>query len=162
MITFVRETLTVRVDAQSPAEVVAGLDGVRHLLEGRTTAGLDESKGNSQIKVVVNAQGGGAEVGSLRTDVSVCNALGIDIGHLTAKIRDAANSCDELTERQLAMLLGLLNTLEQQANLPQEKRLSATKLRSIIDSVSTLCQGVGGLATVWSVWGSAIGKLFGL
>lgn len=55
-----------------------------------------------------------------------------------------------------------LEELSKQANLPKDKRVNKSVLKAIISSIGGALSAGGGLAEIWSTWGTEISSFFGI
>lgn len=84
-----------------------------------------------------------------------------DVGKALEALTAAIKKEPGLADDKRTAVLQQVNFLGQQAAMPVEKRQGGL-LKPIIDTVSGICAGVGGLAAAWVTWGPVITKFFGL
>ncbi len=83
-----------------------------------------------------------------------------DIGKAIDALTDAINGEAALADENRSELLQQMEFLGDQAATPIEKRKGGL-IKPIIDTLSGVCAGVGGLAAAWATWGIVISKFFG-
>jgi hypothetical protein len=104
--------------------------------------------------------------------IQLAESIDVKIGELRAQEGndDIANALKELTtaidkenlvEEQRNELLEQIELLGDQASVPKDQRKRG-QIKPIIDSLSGVCAGAGGLAAVWQVWGPVVMKFFGV
>jgi hypothetical protein len=83
-----------------------------------------------------------------------------DIGKALDALTEAIKGEPTLNDANRTAVLQQVNFLGKQATLPVDKREGGL-IKPIIDTVSGMCAGVGGLAVAWATWGPVIFKFFG-
>lgn len=78
------------------------------------------------------------------------------------KVTGAVTHSAELTARERTELLELLDELSRQAVLSRTQRAKPGVIKGILTGLATGLAAAGGLAEVWSIWGSVIQRFFGL
>jgi len=83
-----------------------------------------------------------------------------NFGKALDALTEAIKKENNLDDDKRSEVLQQINFLGQQATMPIEKRQGGL-IKPIIDTVSGVCAGVGGLAAAWVTWGPVISKFFG-
>lgn len=85
-----------------------------------------------------------------------------EVAEAIKQITEAVSKSSDLAATNKSMVLEQLEELSEQALLPAENRSKPGILKAIISTLATTLGAAGGLAEVWSTWGPAIQKFFGL
>ncbi|HHT9123355.1 MAG TPA: hypothetical protein ACFYEF_10855 [Candidatus Wunengus sp. YC63] len=85
-----------------------------------------------------------------------------EVAEAIKQITEAVSKSSDLVATNKSMVLEQLEELSEQALLPAENRSKPGILKAIISTLATTLAAAGGLAEVWSTWGPAIQKFFGL
>jgi hypothetical protein len=83
-----------------------------------------------------------------------------NIGNAIRQLTKAIGGESRLADSERKELLEQIELLGSQAAMPIEQRKRGV-IRPIIDSISGVCAGIGGLAAAWATWGIVISKFFG-
>ncbi|NBA94998.1 hypothetical protein [Pseudomonas sp. R5(2019)] len=87
---------------------------------------------------------------------------GSDAAEAIRHLTEAVTKSHELSERQQSELLDQLEEISRQATLAPDQRSSSGVIKALLVGIATGLGAVGGLAEVWSTWGSTITKFFEL
>mgnify|MGYP001558668904 CR=1 FL=1 len=85
-----------------------------------------------------------------------------EVAEAIKQITEAVSKSPDLTGTTRSMVLEQLEELSKQALIPIENRSKPGIIKAIISTLSTTLGAAGGLAEVWSTWGPAIQKFFGI
>lgn len=85
-----------------------------------------------------------------------------EVAEAIKQITEAVSKSPDLAGTTRSMVLEQLEELRKQALLPAENRSKHGIIKAIISTLATTLGAAGGLAEVWSTWGPAIQKFFGL
>ena len=103
------------------------------------------------------------EIKSILVSTSALTEAGhSEVATALRQLADAVSKNQELSDKQRTEILAQLDEIARQANTPAEKRSALGVIRSILSGIATGLGAAGGLAEVWSTWGPAIAKFFGL
>jgi hypothetical protein len=119
--------------------------------------------GSHQTFAGVNAGPGAIHVGNITQNINslVNNNKTKEVGEALAALTSAIQSDANIDATKKQDLLKDVDKLTQHAAEPPEKMDKGT-IKSLIDSFAGLCAGAGGLAAVWTTWGPAISRFFGV
>lgn len=99
---------------------------------------------------------------SIAVNIGKLNNSGlVDVAAAINALADAVAVSAELTNDLKASTLDQLESLSQQALLPEQERMKTGILKALGIAVSSTMSAAGGLAEVWSTWGPSIQKFFG-
>lgn len=102
-------------------------------------------------------------VKSISVNVSTLAKSGHDdVAVALKELTEAVADSTEISPDERAYVLENLEELSKQAALAPEERAKSGVIKSILSGVATTLSAAGGLAEVWSTWGSAIRVFFGL
>ena len=85
-----------------------------------------------------------------------------EVAESIKQITEAVSKSHDLTESTKLTVLEQLEELSKQALIPIENRSKSGIIKAIISTLATTLSTAGGLAEVWTTWGPAIQKFFGL
>jgi hypothetical protein len=85
-----------------------------------------------------------------------------EVAEAIKQITGAVSKSPDLAAPIRSMVLEQLEELSKQALIPIENRSKPGIIKAIISTLATTLSAAGGLAEVWSTWGPAIQKFFGL
>lgn len=101
--------------------------------------------------------------GNLAVSVDKLAASGQpELAEALKRLAEAITTSGELTPGSRADALEQLDELGRQAISSPEKRAKISVIRAVFQSLATTLSAAGGLAEVWSTWGTTIRKFFGL
>lgn len=115
----------------------------------------------------------GSTIGILNTgEIKTAGNLTVSIDRLAASgqqdlaealkcLTEAIAKSHELTLSIRAEALEQLDELGRQATISPDKRAKPSVLRAVFQGLATTLGAAGGLAEVWSTWGTIIRKFFG-
>jgi hypothetical protein len=102
-------------------------------------------------------------VKSIEANVLALSQSGLeDVADALKSLTTAVATNAELAEEQRQTALDILDELSKQATLPREKQAAIGTLRTIIGGLGSVLSAGGGLAEIWSTWGSSIRAFFGI
>ena len=100
---------------------------------------------------------------SIAVNIGKLNDSGLtDVAAAINALTDAVAGSTELTNEVKSSTLEQLESLSEQALLPEKERMKPGILRAIGTAVGSTLTAAGGLAEIWSTWGPAIMKFFGV
>lgn len=100
---------------------------------------------------------------SIAVNIGKLNDSGLgDVAAALNALTDAVAASVELIDEVRSSALEQLETLSQQALLPENERMKPGILRAIGSALSSTLAAAGGLAEVWSTWGPSVLTFFGL
>lgn len=103
------------------------------------------------------------QVERISVNVSALEKSGnFDVAEAMKHLTEAVTNSRELSERQQSELLDQLEEISRQATLAPDKRSSSGVIKALLAGIATGLGAAGGLAEVWSTWGSVITRFFGL
>jgi hypothetical protein len=101
-------------------------------------------------------------IGSIAVNVGKLNDSGLaEVAAAIKALTHAVAATTELSDEAKSSSLEQLESLSEQALLPEKERMKPGILRAIGNMLSSTLAAAGGLAEVWSTWGPAILKFFG-
>ncbi len=104
-----------------------------------------------------------SHVETLTVNVSTLEETGHpEVAEALVRISEAVAESEELSQNQRQEALEQLAELSRQATLAPEERSATGVLRALSVGIATTLGAAGGLAEVWSTWGTAIEAFFGL
>ena len=140
------------------------------ILSAKAESELEEER-LSKIEVKVER---GARIGNIIISSTVQNSFNrihhnidslkgsgqSDVAEALRHVTAAVVASDDLDENQTNELLERLEEISRQATLRPKKR--SRFIKDILNGIAIGMGAAGGLATVWSTWGPAISRFFGL
>jgi ABC-type transporter Mla subunit MlaD len=100
---------------------------------------------------------------SIAVNIGKLNDSGLaDVAAALKALTDAVAASDELIDETRSSALEQLETLSEQALLPENERMKPGILRAIGNALSSTLATAGGLAEVWSTWGPSVLAFLGL
>ncbi|HEX8609287.1 MAG TPA: hypothetical protein VF679_11660 [Pedobacter sp.] len=131
--------------------------GIRKMSSSNLTINLQ----NSTIGIL-NA-GEIENVQSISVNVSsLVNSGHDEVAKALKELTEAVASSSEISPDERAYVLENLEELSKQAALLPGERAKSGVLKSVLSGVASTLGAAGGLAEVWSTWGSMIRAFFGL
>ena len=116
---------------------------------------------NSTIGVLNTGQMN--NIKSIAVNIGKLNDSGLkEVAAAINALADAVAVSTELTDELRSSTLDQLESLSQQALLPEKERMKRGVLKALGTALSLTLSAVGGLAEIWSTWGPAIQKFIGL
>ena len=77
-------------------------------------------------------------------------------------VAESVTNNQEVSPEQREELLDIIEEISEQATLETDKRRKTAVIKSLLGGLAMGMGAVGSLAEVWSTWGPAILKFFGL
>ena len=100
---------------------------------------------------------------SIAVNIGKLNNSGLtDVADAINALTDAVAASNELEDEVKTSTLEQLESLSEQALLPAKERMKPSILKAIGATVASTLSAAGGLAEIWSTWGPAIMKFFGI
>lgn len=98
---------------------------------------------------------------SIAVNIGKLNDSGLtDVAAAINALTDAVAGSNELADKVKTSTLEQLESLSEQALLPEKERMKPSILSAIGTAVESTLTAAGGLAEIWSTWGPAIMKYF--
>ena len=115
---------------------------------------------NSTIGVLNTGQMN--NIKSIAVNIGKLNDSGLkEVAAAINALADAVAVSTELIDELKSSTLDQLESLSQQALLPEKERMKPGILKALGTALSSTLSAVGGLAEIWFTWGPAIQKFFG-
>jgi hypothetical protein len=131
------------------------------LLKKETTAMSSINIVNSTVGVLNTGQMN--NIKSITVNIGKLNDSGLaDVAAALNALTDAVAASVELMDEARSSALEQLETLSEQALLPENERMKPGILKTIGSALSSTLAAAGGLAEVWSTWGPPVLAFFGL
>jgi hypothetical protein len=159
----------------------AALDALGRALDGRSVGDTDEQFVGIVEAVLAQASRGGTRIDIRDCTIVLLNAsdirgvhsISVNVSGLARagyqeaaealkKVTEAVTHSAGLTARERTELLELLDELSKQAVLSRTQRAKPGVVKGVLTGLATGLAAAGGLAEVWSTWGPAIQRFFGL
>jgi hypothetical protein len=97
------------------------------------------------------------DVGTIKVKISKLQQEGQkELAEALEHVVDAVNRFTDIEDENKKALLDQLKELAHQANLEPPKRAKPGVIKSLLSSVALTLSSAGGLAEVWSTWGTKI------
>ena len=140
-------------------------------IENKVLVNLEKENGkligNLIVNNINNSSVGVFNSGSMNNIQSISiNIKGLEesgMKEIAQAIRELAEVVDKslvISEHQRKEILEQINELSKQANLPPDKRLATSVIKSVFISLGSTIGTVAGIAQIWSTWGPVISKFF--
>jgi hypothetical protein len=132
----------------------------RFLSRGNTTYKTEIHLSNSTVGILNTGEI--EDVQSISVNVSTLAESGhAEMAKAIKELTEAVAASQELSADERAYVLENLEELSKQASLPSNERAKSGVIKSLIAGVGGSLSAAGGLAEVWSTWGTAIRGFFG-
>jgi len=132
---------------------------VREMLKEAKRAGINISRSTIGILNTGDIE----EVQSISVNVSTLVESGhSEIAKALKNLTEAVAAEQKISSEERAELLDQLEELSRQATLKPEERAKTGVIKAILTSLATGLSAASGLAELWSTWGPAIRRFFGL
>lgn len=137
------------------------------LLHGRYPLQIEENQmteikiSNSTIGMLNTGQIKNIE--SINVNIAKLNGVGSDeVADALKNIASAVAESTDLADIDKSNTLEQLESLSEQAILPEKERSKPGVIKAVIATLSGTLAAAGNLAGIWSTWGPVIKKFFGL
>ncbi len=94
--------------------------------------------------------------------VELKNKGNSDVAESIRNITEAILNTKEINDNTKNEVIEQLEELTKQANLSKDKRVSKSIIKAIFSAIGATLSASGGLAEIWSTWGTNIASFFGI
>jgi len=152
------DTFIARIEGEDASDVAQVL---REVLTKMSRSPVSINISNSTIGILNTGEM--EDIHSISLAVSTLAKSGeTEIAESLKHITEALADSEDLSEQNRSEIIELLEELGTQAILSPQDRVNRSVIKALLSTIGSTLGAAGGLAEVWSTWGSAILAYFGL